>query len=355
MIKNLLLIILISFVGSNLFSQSPYYKMLGDTNRWYVSGYILGVKPSGQQNITDVGGPCLGYYKATKDSSYNGKMYKVFTLEQSFCSMSMSFPILDKALVREDSLLRKVFMVHPDSLNECVAMNFAMNVGDSIYMPYSSISYVLPNGYYKLDSISTRNHIMGARKHFYLSKFNAPINFLTNKKYYVEWIESVGATHFPTNIVKEDQNYDFNMPNTCYVNQYSSYVTCKYTNGVKYYQDSCSLLYAQNHSGYVFFGDNCEYYGFTSNIKNLTFINQLELFPNPTSTDQITLKFKAVFFKPIEIAIYNTLGQKIYFEKVNIETTENEINFNDLKLKQGLYILRIKSDEETSSINFIRN
>jgi hypothetical protein len=353
--KKLLLFISILSLNLSLFSQTPYYKTLGDTNRWYVSGFVIGVKPSGQQNITDIGNPCLGYYNATKDSSYNGKTYKVFTMEQPFCVFSNAVPPLDKALIREDSLLRKVYMVHPDSVNECVAMDFGMNIGDSIYLPYSPNSYVLKNGFYKLDSISSKSHIIGVRKHFYLSKFDAPINFLTDKKYYIEWIESIGATHFPINIINEEQSYDYIMPYTCKTNQYSSYVTCKYTNGIKHYQDSCALIFAQTHQGYYFFGDNCEYYGFAGHTKELSFISQLELYPNPTSTDQLTLKFNAVYYKPIEISIYNVLGQKVFSEMINISTSINEIKLHDLKLKQGLYTLHMKSNEESSFINFIRN
>ncbi|MBI3519905.1 MAG: T9SS type A sorting domain-containing protein, partial [Bacteroidetes bacterium] len=164
----------------------------------------------------------------------------------------------------------------------------------------------------------------------------------------------VGATHFPINLIAEEQSNDFNMPYTCKKNQYSTYVTCKYTKGIKYYQDSCALKFVNTHSGYVLFGDNCEFYGYTGNVKALSFLNQVELFPNPSSSDHMTLRFKAIYYKPIEISIYNTLGQKIYHEKVNIEATENEIKLMNLNLKQGLYTLQINSEEETSSINFIK-
>lgn len=329
--------------------------MLGDTNRWYVSGYILGVKPSGNQSATNIGGPCIGYYKATKDSVYNSKTYKVFESEQSFLCYWFSGSALSEALIREDTILKKIYVVHPDSVNECVAMDFGMNVGDSIYLPYSPNSSVLNNGYYKLDSIVSKSEILGQRQHFYLSKYDAMINFLTGTKYYIEWVESMGATHFPINIIEQEQNNDFSMPFSCKSNQYTTYVTCKYTNRIKQFQDSCALKFVNTHTGYVLFGDNCEFYGYTGRVKELSFLNDLLLFPNPTSSGELTLKFKALYFKPIEISIYNTLGQKVYFEIINVSTTDNEIKFHDLKLKQGLYSLNIKSDEETSSISVIIN
>ena len=344
------------FLISSLFSQTSYHKMLGDTNRWYVSGYLLGVKPSGNLSATNIGDPCIGYYKATKDSVYNSKTYKVFESEQSFLCYWFSGSVLSEALIREDTILKKIYIVHPDSVNECVAMDFGMNVGDSVYLPYSPNSSVLKNGYYKLDSIVSKSEILGQRQHFYLSKYNAMINFLTGTKYYIEWVESIGATHFPINIIEQEQNNDFSMPFSCKSNQYTTYVTCKYTNSIKQFQDSCALKFVNTHSGYVLFGDNCEFYGYTGRVKELSFLNDLVLFPNPSSsTDQLTLRFKALFFKPFEIFIYNTLGQNVYSDKVNITTTDNEIKLTDLKLTQGLYTLQLKSDDESSTFTFMRN
>lgn len=354
--KKLLLKFIILFTVLSANSQTPYYKMLGDTNRWYVSGYIIGVKSAGMQNTADIGGPCIGYYRANKDTLYNGLKYKKFELENTFLVCPyFNGPPLNFALIREDTILRRVYIVHPDSINESVAMDFSLNIGDSLYLPFPPTSNVLMNGYYKLDSIRSKPEIFGNRNHFYLSKFDAPINFVTNQKYYIEYIESIGATHFPINVIGEEQSYDFNMPFSCKTNQYSSYVTCKYTDHIKNYQDSCALRFVNTHSGYVLFGDNCEFYGFTGQVKNLSFINQLELFPNPMMLDNLTLKFKASVFEPIEVAIYNALGQKIFSQSLLISTEINEITFNGLKLSQGLYTLQMKSKLESSRISFIKN
>jgi hypothetical protein len=329
--------------------------MLGDTNRWYVSGYILGVKPGGTQSTTNIGGPCIGYYKATKDSIYNGKTYKIFQQESSFCLFAFGLQPFTKALLREDTISRKIFIVHPDSINECVAMDFGMNVGDSLYLPFSTVSYPLKNGFYKVDSINIKNEILGLRKHLYLSKYNAPLNFVTNHKYYIEWIESIGATHFPINVIDEGQSIDPNMPYTCKSKQYSSFVTCKYTNNVKFFQDSCSLKYIQTHFGYNFSGDNCEFYGYASDVKQLSFLDFVKLFPNPSNDKSLQLKFTASQFKPIDIVIYNSIGQIVYTRKIDIVTSENVIELNNIDLTQGLYSLLIKSANESSVISFIRN
>jgi len=354
--KNIQLSFILLCVSLKIIGQTPYHKLLGDSTRWFVSGYIYGVKPGGIQTGTDIGGPCIGYYNAIKDSVYNGKTYKQFVKENSgfsACLYSSTSPLL-KMLVREDSLLKKIFIVHPDSMNECVAMDFSLNVGDSLYLPFATVSNALKNGYYKVDSIVAKNEIMGMRNHFYLSKYNAPINYITNKKYFVEWIESIGATHFPINIINEEQNGG-GISYVCKKNQYNAFVTCKFDNGVKHYQDSCALQYAQTHSDYTLFGNNCEYYGSSGGIHELSFLSQIELYPNPSSSEQLTLKFSASEFKTIDVVIYNLMGQKVYSEELKISTTETIIHFNNLKLNQGIYNLQIKSAKESANIKFIRN
>ncbi len=354
--KIILFSIILLSISSKIVGQTPYYKIIGDSTRWYVSGFVFGVKTSGTYSGTDIGSPCIGYYNAIKDTLYNGKMYKKFVKESQsgfWPCMYSSTPPLSMALIREDSLLKKVYIVHPDSVNESVAMDFSLNVGDSLYLPFATASYVLKNGYYKVDSITSKNEIMGLRRHFFLSKYNAPINWVNNKKYFIEWIESIGATHFPINIINEDQGNNINF--NCKKNQYSSSVNCKFNKGIKQYFDSCMWQYALTDFNYHFYGNNCEYYGATSSIHELSFLNNIELYPNPSSTEQLTLKFSANEFKTIDIIIYNLMGQKVYSEQLKISTTENEILFNHLKLNQGIYNLQIKSAKESATIKFLRN
>lgn len=355
--KKILLNFIILFVTLKVNSQVGYHKMLTDSNKWYVSGYIFGVKPGGSQNTNEIGGPCLGYYAANKDTLHNGKIYKNFFLEQmTFACPYMGSSIFDHALIREDTIQKKIYMIHPDSVNECIAMDFSMNVGDSLYLPFAGSSMILKNGYYKLDSIKTKSEIMGPRDHFYLSKYDAPINWHTNKRYYIEWIESIGATHFPINVIAEGENNDYNMPSYCTKNQFTSYVTCKFSNHVKWYQDSCALNYAQSHagSGYMFSGDNCEFYGFSSNYKELSFLKKIELYPNPVIGKSFTLKFEAINFEPVDILIYNSAGQKIYNKKIEIGTSRNVLDMVDVVLTPGIYTLQIRSQKESTAIKFLK-
>ncbi|MES2133124.1 MAG: T9SS type A sorting domain-containing protein [Bacteroidota bacterium] len=348
--------ILLICICLNGVSQT-YHKMLGDSNHWYVSGFFLGLKSSSQSAV-GIGGPCIGYYEATKDSTYGSKTYKIFTKNGNalFCPYSNASP-LNKLLIREDTISQKVYMVHPDSINESVAMDFSMQVGDSLYLPFSTTSNVLKNGYYKVDSIRMKTEILGSRKHLFLSKRNAPVNSVTHKKFYIEWIESIGATHFPVNVISEESNSDNQLSGNCNDKQYSSYVTCKFTKQVKFYQDSCALKFVQTgmYHAYNYSGDNCQFYGFSGGIHELSFINKLELFPNPTFGKQLYLKFEATEFKPVTIAVYNVMGQKVYDKQYLISTSENVIELNTVELSPGIYTLKLSSATESSAISFIKN
>lgn len=341
---------------------SGYHKMLGDTNRWFVSGYGIGAKTNGATSNNGFGKACIAYYEAIKDSIYNSKTYKLFNMSASFppgavCSSAGISPngIYSSSIVREDTIAKKIYIIPEDSTTEILAVDFGMNIGDSLYLPFPSASNVLNNGYYKVDSIILKNEILGQRQHFYLSKYDSPVNPYTGRKYYIEWIESIGAIHFPLNLVFAD-NYVFDGANVCNTYQYNSYVTCKVTNRVKYYQDSCMLNYAQSHTnnGYYFSGDNCEFYGFSGNVKELSFMRNFELFPNPVSQNKITLKFDAIEYKPIDIIVYNNLGEKILEKRIVISTTKNVIELNDLELLTGLYTLQIKGISESATVKFIK-
>jgi len=360
MIKNLRLSLVVLFLSHNVFSQPSYHKMLGDSNLWYVSGHGIGVKPSGSQNVTSVDEPCIGYYEANEDSLYNGFVYKKFkyNIWGGLC-FSMSGNSFQAALVREDTVAKQIYVIPENSSAENLVMDFSLNVNDQIYLSFGPNSWSNPlfDDNYIVDSIKNVPEMLGLRRHFYLSSNNAPIDPVTGNKYYVEWIESIGAKHFPVSqsIVTTMLNNGINP--ACPKIQYSNFVTCKFTDGVKYYQDSCALNYAQTHpsQGYIYFGNDCEFYSFAGKVKNLSFLSTLELFPNPTSTNDITIKFTAAYYKPIELSIYNALGQKVFSDMINITESTNEIKLDDLKLQQGLYSLHMKSEDESSSINFIRN
>lgn len=337
-------------------SQSVYHKMLGDTNRWSISGFVIGVKLIPSQNTSQLGSPCLGYYRATKDSVYMNKTYKVFEEENVYyCTYSGASTKFKTTIIREDTITHKLFMVHPDSVNESICIDFSMNVGDSIYLPFHPFSSVLKNGYYKLDSITPKQEILGLRNHFYLSKHDAPINYNTGKKFFIEWIESIGATHFPVNIVAEEASNDA-IVYTCISNQYYSYVTCKFTNHQKQYQDSCTLNYAKlgvsNH--FEYHGDACQLTGFPGAVHNLSFTNNLNIYPNPIINNELYVEFQAIEFNPIDITIYNVLGDVIYSKHFNIVTSNNKIVIPNLHLTSGLYNLQLSTSKETSSYKIIK-
>src|SRR3954470_8628653 len=107
-----------------------YYKMLGAVNSWYVSGELdlVGIS-SHNRTGPALGVACLGKYIANDDSIVAGKTYKVFKRVTNLCPFEMAF---SKCLIREDTVLRKIFFIREDSVIERVVLDFSLSVGDSI-------------------------------------------------------------------------------------------------------------------------------------------------------------------------------------------------------------------------------
>jgi hypothetical protein len=344
--------------SSNLFSQTTYHKLLGDSNTWYVSGMMVffAEKPL-QKQSSFYESYCLGSYEANTDSLVNGKKYKIVSSTSTLCQQSS--PIQPyRALLREDTLSRKIYFIEQDSTSEKVVMDFGLANGDSIYLDWPQSNQILTSGFYKLDSTRNLVELCGLRKHFFLSKYNAPINTITNKKYFIEWIESVGATHFPVNIIEESSFFISGLNAACSKNQYASFVTCKWTNTIKYFQDSCSVKYIQAHPLLtdLMYQNTCEFYVYSvgGGFSEIPFLQQVKLFPNPYS-DNLFLQFEASDFKPIDLVVFNSLGQVIYKKHLEISTPSNVIELNNLNLKPGIYDLQIKSRTQSMTIKFIKN
>lgn len=345
-------------VFCNLFSQTTYHKLLGDSNTWYVSGMMVffAVKPLAEQS-SFYGSYCLGNYQANADSVVNGKKYKIIKSTSGICQPYSPIEPY-RALLREDTLTRKIYFLEQDSTNEKVVMDFGLANGDSIYLAWPPSNQILTSGFYKLDSVSNLTELNGPRKHLFLSKHNAPINPITNKKYFIEWIESIGATHFPVNIIDESFFFISGLNAACSKNQYASFVTCKWTNNIKYFQDSCSAKYIQAHPLMpgLTYQNSCEFYVFTieGGLNELSFLQHVKLFPNPSS-DKLFLQFEASDFKPIDLTVFNSLGQIIYRKHLEINMPSNVIELSNMNLRPGIYDLQIKSGSQLMAIKFIKN
>jgi hypothetical protein len=78
-------------------------------------------------------------------------------------------------------------------------------------------------------------------------------------------------------------------------------------------------------------------------VNELSMINQVEVFPNPTS-DFIQINTK---YKYISSSIYSLNGTKI------LDSTDKKIAVN--KLQNGVYFVKIITDKSTFSVRFLKN
>jgi hypothetical protein len=76
-------------------------------------------------------------------------------------------------------------------------------------------------------------------------------------------------------------------------------------------------------------------------------------YPNP-ATDHATVKFKLDKPEIVSFAVMNMLGQNIMLELKYCNTGENEVKIPLSDLKQGSYVLIIKTETGTSSVTFIK-
>lgn len=136
-------------------------------------------------------------------------------------SYSKLFKNPDQFLVREDTILRKVWVILPDSTNETLLYDFNISIGSQIELSYIGAASVA----YNVESIDSINTPLGSRKRITLSTND------TSYSQHLYWIEGVGSTYSP--IYLNDPTYSW-YEGHCLV--------CSYKDiGLQSFLGSCSL------------------------------------------------------------------------------------------------------------------
>lgn len=326
--------------------------MLGTQNSWFVTGFI---EVPGVQNferkVNSLGVANRGTYTASRDSILNSVSYKVF--ENSTGSPFFNNNVLRTALVREDTITRKIYMVPKDSTVERLVLDFSLQTGDSIFLSFPGVNnYYLKTGYYFVDSVKQKPIAIGLRKHLYLTEKNGPVDFVTGKKYFLEWIESVGAVHFPINCVDMTPyggyGYWRQLPQwslICRNQQFGHFVSCKTTNAVYYYKDTLSFQTAFTYTNYSQIGnDVCNYllidYG--SGISDANLEGKGSVFPNP-ATDFLQVHLPELA-GDARFEIYDASGAKL--QEADL-ADEREIKLSTVNYLQGVYLIRMSTNRGT--------
>jgi hypothetical protein len=91
----------------------------------------------------------------------------------------------------------------------------------------------------------------------------------------------------------------------------------------------------------------------TLEIGDSSFSNSLRLYPNPVNGDEVTISMGTSSDASVNVAIYNTLGQKIMsrsFAPVN-----NSITIDNLSnLSNGMYFVNLTSGDQQATLKVIK-
>lgn len=330
--KLLLPLILLSFFVE---AQSPYYKMLGNTNSdWYIFDVFIPVSQV-QKTLSPSAPPPVqrGKYSAKTDTLLFSKNYKKF-----YHVYQMPSPILNNHVgyLREDTVGRKVYFMDKTTFLEELLYDFSMNVGDSIFMNFPSTTPPFPKGYYKVKSIQSVSIKAGVRKLFKLK-----LNFGTSDTLRI--IEGVGSEIHP--VFMYNWYYapgQFSWGSGACKYPYALGVACKYSDNIKEFQ-SCTYQLALT-NGCIAKPDSCNYWNVCSGINELSKVKNFYISPNPAViTCNITIEIEDVCKTAIEL--YDVSGRRIKtLLNENLFPGINNIELTTSDLENGLYFIRTKSE-----------
>ncbi len=315
-------------------AQSTYYKMLKeDTTTWQFYGIMPGVSPNSKATAQT---PMvwLSSYAALDTVSFSGSKYVKFYLLNTYGSLSY----FNKSLVgylREDTVARKVYYRENSSTGELLLYDFSQNVNDSCYLTFPN--YTSFNGYYRVDSIVTKNEIAGPRKHFYYRKH---VNNPNHNLYYFENVEGIGSTYHIAYIFTNGQNdfwnsyvQSFQPPASCNY-RWEVGLTCKHDDQSKQFQ-SCTSAFNVWASMSA-----CNYFVVMGGLKNNDRSNLVKIGPNP-GNDQIEISI-GESFADVNCSVTDMTGKMILnFPKSAMNTENSSFIFSSRDLAPGVYIVQV--------------
>lgn len=325
--------IFILFLFSENIQSQAYFKMLDkDTTVWQHFDCHLAVEyKSSSSTVNFYNYPVAALDTITINNQVYHKLYELSVPPINFSTKQL------KGYMREDTVARKVYFRENAGSPEYLLYNFSLNAGDTTYLAFPNYSSY--NGYYKVDSIVTKNERCGPRKHFFLRKpfaGNTSVN-------YVEYIESIGSTFHVM--------YIYNFANAfggCIIgNTASCYhpwtygLACKHDKNTKRYQ-SCTVFEAFQNSCMTPY-DSCRYGNHCSGFKTRTIEANIYLYPNPAS-GKVNVKFEDRDAHSVAIEIYDLTGKLLMRKAQQQVTNEMEIILKDIT--SGYYILKAEIDDK---------
>jgi hypothetical protein len=101
---------------------------------------------------------------------------------------------------------------------------------------------------------------------------------------------------------------------------------------------------------------NCANLGKQSTINSINICpecEELNLYPNP-ATEQISLGFKLLDFKPVLIEIFDVLGRRVHYSDTYGLTGDNDLEISTQHLSAGTYVVNVKIDQKLYQRKFVK-
>ncbi|MGZ3884496.1 MAG: T9SS type A sorting domain-containing protein [Bacteroidia bacterium] len=336
----LLAFVFIAYTGS---AQAPYNKLLGNAiTEWYIfnDGIPLIISHGNTQSLPSVQStqsvpvPSYGKYTAKTDTSVLGKNYKKYYFQ--FASSSTSSHI---GYMREDTVARKVWFLDKVTLTESLLYNFALTVGDTVYLNFPGTSGPFPKGYYQVKLINNVMTRVGVRKQFKLQLPGSDT---------LKCIESIGSIIHPTYLGTSyyGPGTFSGGPSVPCSYPYDLGLACKFSDSQKYYQ-SCTFSLT---TGCFYRPDSCDYWNTCGGVKENSIVQNAAIYPNP-SFNAINLSTSMNRSAMVTIEIIDVMGRFVKtVYRDNLPAGENNLNLNLEGIEQGSYFLNIKANAESARL-----
>jgi len=320
-------------------SAQQYYPLLDSVNVWYyTSNYVPVLLENPLQSVTNCTYPVFfSQYKiesTTHDTLIGTNNYMIVE------SVSDFNPPCLFGFVREDTASRKIYFADNAGNPEILLYDFSMQIGDSIYLTFTSPGY-FQDGYYRLDSITFVNVAAGVRRALHLNQTMQVSATLT-------WIEGVGQLNdvfYPYSINFFSMGLLFNCPGPPHDN--FQFMTC-FDHDYRVYYDSCAYHDALQNFCYLV-TDTCNYWNICSSLDEISSLKSFTLNPNPTA-GKIEIEVELGKNSDFNIHVFDISGKPVMKPKYfSIKSTGiSRTNLDLSHLPNGFYLVELRTDEGSS-------
>jgi hypothetical protein len=331
--KKIYFVLLLALFNQNSQAQT-YFRMLDkDTTTWQHFHCFMAVEyKSSNANFNLFSQPIAAIDSMTINGNLYKKVYELMYYNINYTNKQM------RGYMREDTIARRVYFRETISSPEILVYDFSLNVNDSVQLTFPANAG--DNGYYRLDSIKTKNERCGLRRHFYMRKH---MNNSQPTIKYLDWIESIGASFHVLYPYASQYMQNFggcNLPSSATCNHpWMVGVTCKHNKLVKQYQ-SCTYAWAQQ-TGCMTVLDSCNYHSTCGSIREDQLPSYVSIFPNPAKED-LSVKFMDGQSHSLVLELFDLTGKMLF--RIKKEEVFNNSKIDLRNIEEGYYLLRMQID-----------